>query len=655
MTTLPPTKPSLPSFLVRYRVGASILLNVLFAAVAYLAAFALRFDLVVPERYVYLALPTLPRLCICKLTGFWVFGLFTGWWRHVSVRDTEAILKANLVGSGLFLATIVLSQGTVGFPRAVFLTDFLLCTALVAGSRIAVRLFREHGAMQAEAHRVDSVALIVGAGSAGIRLMEELQIRKGGRTALVGFIDDDPEKQGMRICGMPVLGPIAGIPEIVAAHEVSEVLVAIPSAGSALIRRVTQLCGEAKVRSRILPSLGDLVDGRFIFTQMREVALEDLLGRVPVRISSPQTAALLSSRCVVVTGAAGSIGSELCRQVSRNGPERVVIFDRHENGIFLLESELRQKYPNVRIVPVLGDILLRDQLDRVFHEHRPDIVFHAAAYKHVPLAEANVVEAVRNNILGTRNVVASAIAHDVGQFVLISTDKAVRPSSVMGVTKRIAEIIVREMGIDRGRYVTVRFGNVLGSNGSVVPLFREQISRGGPVTVTHPEVSRYFMTIPEAVALVLQAATVGRCGETLVLKMGQPVRITDLARQMIELSGFAPGEDIEIVFTGLRAGEKLHEELLDEGERMAPTAIERISSLERLEVAGVSSDVFLPRFETLVSTGDVSGVLSLLQDVVPTFRASSGEANTRLKRGDAERSERSPLGARGAADLQGST
>jgi FlaA1/EpsC-like NDP-sugar epimerase len=332
-----------------------------------------------------------------------------------------------------------------------------------------------------------------------------------------------------------------------------------------------------------------------------------------------------------------------------------VIFDRHENGIFLLESELRQKYPNVRIVPVLGDILLRDQLDRVFHEHRPDIVFHAAAYKHVPLAEANVVEAVRNNILGTRNVVASAIAHDVGQFVLISTDKAVRPSSVMGVTKRIAEIIVREMGIDRGRYVTVRFGNVLGSNGSVVPLFREQISRGGPVTVTHPEVSRYFMTIPEAVALVLQAATVGRCGETLVLKMGQPVRITDLARQMIELSGFAPGEDIEIVFTGLRAGEKLHEELLDEGERMAPTAIERISSLERLEVAGVSSDVFLPRFETLVSTGDVSGVLSLLQDVVPTFRASSGEANTRLKRGDAERSERSPLGARGAADLQGST
>ena len=573
----------------------------------------------------------------------------------MSVRDTEAILKANLVGSGLFLATIVLSQGTVGFPRAVFLTDFLLCTALVAGSRIAVRLFREHGAMQAEAHRVDSVALIVGAGSAGIRLMEELQIRKGGRTALVGFIDDDPEKQGMRICGMPVLGPIAGIPEIVAAHEVSEVLVAIPSAGSALIRRVTQLCGEAKVRSRILPSLGDLVDGRFIFTQMREVALEDLLGRVPVRISSPQTAALLSSRCVVVTGAAGSIGSELCRQVSRNGPERVVIFDRHENGIFLLESELRQKYPNVRIVPVLGDILLRDQLDRVFHEHRPDIVFHAAAYKHVPLAEANVVEAVRNNILGTRNVVASAIAHDVGQFVLISTDKAVRPSSVMGVTKRIAEIIVREMGIDRGRYVTVRFGNVLGSNGSVVPLFREQISRGGPVTVTHPEVSRYFMTIPEAVALVLQAATVGRCGETLVLKMGQPVRITDLARQMIELSGFAPGEDIEIVFTGLRAGEKLHEELLDEGERMAPTAIERISSLERLEVAGVSSDVFLPRFETLVSTGDVSGVLSLLQDVVPTFRASSGEANTRLKRGDAERSERSPLGARGAADLQGST
>jgi FlaA1/EpsC-like NDP-sugar epimerase len=398
--------------------------------------------------------------------------------------------------------------------------------------------------------------------------------------------------------------------------------VAIPSAPPATLRRIVRLCEQAHIRHRVLPSLAELVGGRVMFAQMREVKVDDLLAREPVRLDLARVRSFVAGRTVLVTGAAGSIGSELCRQIAAQSPERIVLFDRHENGLFALEKELLARHAGVPLEPVLGDILLEDQLDSVFSRIRPTVVFHAAAYKHVSMAERNPLEAVRNNILGTRNVARAAIAHGTKEFVLVSTDKAVRPTSVMGVTKRVAEMVVRDVQNGSCRFVAVRFGNVLGSNGSVVPIFREQIARGGPVTVTHPEVTRYFMTIPEAVQLILQAAGTGQGGEVFVLEMGQAVRIADLARQMIHLSGLVPDEDIEVVFTGLSPGEKLHEELVSEGEEVVPTQHDRIRVL-RLPDRAAHPGGWLPALEACVETGRVSEAIGLLCRLVPSYRPSA--------------------------------
>jgi FlaA1/EpsC-like NDP-sugar epimerase len=610
--------------LLRHRFASVVAANLGMAIVAYLCAFALRFDLSIPLDFLTVALWTLPLLCVCKFAGFAYFGLFSGWWRHVSVRDAKDIVQANAAASVLFLGGMVFFRGLDGFPRTIFLLDFLLCTMLVLGSRVAVRLIRE-GDGDRRVRRIESLALIVGAGSAGIRLLDEIERRQTRNLAVVGFVDDDPEKIGMRVSGMPVLGAIDDIPRIVAEHEVGEVLIAIPTAPGAVIRKAVQRCKQAGARSRVLPTLGELVEGRFMYTQMREVKVDDLLGRAPVRLDSPRVHQLLAGRTVLVTGAAGSIGSELCRQVAANEPGKLVLFDRHENGVFALEMELRQRFPRLELVPILGDVLLRDQLRSEFERHRPEVVFHAAAYKHVPLAERNVVEAVRNNVLGTRNVAEAAHACGVREFVLVSTDKAVRPTSVMGVTKRVAEMIVQGMQNGSGRFVTVRFGNVLGSNGSVVPMFREQIARGGPVTVTHPDVTRYFMTIPEAVQLILQAATIGNGGEILVLEMGQPVKIVDLARHMIELAGFVPDEDIQIAFTGLRPGEKMHEELVDDAEDVVGTELARVMTLRSSSARTLFPQQAAERFEALVARGDAGGTLRLLRELVPTFHPDDAQ------------------------------
>ena len=609
-----------PTGLLRHRTVLTAAANLVLATAAYVAAFSLRFDLSIPWHYARVIAVTLPLLLACKLIAFWAFGLFSGWWRHVSVRDVEGIVRANLLASTLFLFVMVFVRGLGGYPRSIFFLDLLLCTSLLAGARLVIRLLRERGERPA-VRRIETLALIVGAGSAGIRLCEEIESRPRLGFAVVGFVDDDPTKRGTRICGTPVLGGIDDLPALVAAHDVGEVLIALPSASGALMRRIVQRCGEARVRHRVLPTLGELVAGRVIYTQMREVQVDDLLAREPVRLDLPRVRSLIAGRSVLVTGAAGSIGSELCRQLAAYEPERLVLYDRHENGVFALDMELRARFPALRIEPVLGSILLEDQLDRVFGAHRPDLVFHAAAYKHVPMAEANVLEAIRNNVLGTWNAARAAIRHGTREFVLVSTDKAVRPTSVMGVTKRAAEMVVQ--GLQNGccSFVAERFGNVLGSNGSVVPLFREQIARGGPVTVTHPDVRRYFMTIPEAVQLILQAAGVGHGGEILILEMGEPVRILDLARQMIRLSGFEPDEDIEIVFTGLRPGEKLNEELVDAEERVASTHHERIKIVRRRHRPS-HPDAWLAGLAAAVRAGDVPTALGLLQRLVPAYTPS---------------------------------
>jgi FlaA1/EpsC-like NDP-sugar epimerase len=385
---------------------------------------------------------------------------------------------------------------------------------------------------------------------------------------------------------------------------------------------VIQRCAEAGVRSRVVPTLGELVEGRVIYTQMRDVRVDDLLAREPVRLDLPRIRTFAAGRTVLVSGAAGSIGSELCRQVAAYGPRRLVLYDRHENGMYGLEMELRARFPELAIEAVLGDVLLEDQLRTVFAAHRPEVVFHAAAYKHVPLAERNPLEAVRNNVFGTRNVARAAVAAGVADFVLVSTDKAVRPTSIMGVTKRVAEMVVQGLTTaGTTRFVAVRFGNVLGSSGSVVPLFRDQIARGGPVTVTHPDVTRYFMTIPEAVQLILQAAVLGDGGEIFVLEMGEPVRIVDLARQMIRLSGLEPDDDVAITFTGLRPGEKLTEELVAAEEEVAATYHDRIRVL-RTHRRQPGLEAALATLAGALHAGDDEAAVRTLEALVPGYRPS---------------------------------
>jgi len=605
------------ALLVRRQAIATAIATLAVSTVAYVLAFALRFDVSIPPQFVRVLIATLPLLLVCKLVAFWSCRLYAGSWLHVSINDVEDIVRGNVLAGALFLAAMVFVYGLDGFPRAIFPLDLMLSTAALAGVRIAIRVGRERRE-RSGVRRIESLAVIIGAGNAGIRLLQELETRRRGRIAVVGFVDDDPAKQGRRICGVPVLGGVDDLVEIAPAHDVEEALIAIPSASGAALRRIVQTCTEAKLRHRVLPTLAELVEGRVIYTQMREVKVDDLLARQPVRLDLERVRSLVGGRRVLVTGAAGSIGSELCRQLAARDPERLVLYDRHENGVFLLEMELRARFPQVRLEPVLGDVLLPDQLDAIFGVHRPDIIFHAAAYKHVPIAERNVIEAVRNNVLGTRNVARAAIAHGAREFVLVSTDKAVRPTSVMGVTKRVAELLVQEPQGSGCRFVAVRFGNVLGSSGSVVPLFREQIARGGPVTVTHADVTRYFMTIPEAAQLILEAATIGNGGEIFVLDMGEPVRIADLARQMIRLSGLEPDEDIEVVFTGLRPGEKMHEELVAEGEEIGATRHDRIRVL-RANPPTSFSDVWLPRLEAAVRTGDVRAAVRLLRVLVPAY------------------------------------
>jgi FlaA1/EpsC-like NDP-sugar epimerase len=575
-------------------VGSDVLLSI----ASYCFAFLLRFNFSIPEVFYQKMLASMPILVAIRLSSLFFFGLYSGMWRYASITDLARILKAIVVSSALFVVYMTFFYRLVDFPRSVFIIDCFIVICFIGGSRFLYRLSREFYVSKSKSGKR---ILIIGAGDAAERLLREMRQNPNIDYDIIGFLDSNPAKRGRRIHDVPILGEIDDIEEIGAKERIEEAIVAIPSINGKELRAIMYKCGNAGITCKTLPAISDILNGTITINQIREIRIEDLLGREHIELNRGQISDYLSGKRVLVTGAAGSIGLELCRQIMKVGPERLILFERVENEIYNVEMEFLETYPNGPYALILGDILDAKRLEHVMREHKPQVVFHAAAYKHVPITEANPFEAIKNNVSGTLNVAEISAKYGVEKFVLISTDKAVKPANVMGMTKRIAELICQGMnGGERTMFIAVRFGNVLNSAGSVIPLFRKQIINGGPITVTHPEMTRYFMSIPEAAQLVMQAGAIGRGGEIFVLDMGEPVKIIDLAKDMIRLMGLKVGEDIDIVYTGLRPGEKIHEELVSHSEEIEKTPHEKImlvktSSVQwqnfREKIDGLSSDM----------------------------------------------------------------
>ena len=574
-----------------------------------------------------------------KLVLFFLFGLYRRYWRYASVDELISIGLAvgtsTLVVAGLFFGAGILGMDAGrSLPRSVPFIDGLLTLIVVGGTRFSVRVMA-HRRRRSERKRDSKAVLIVGAGDAGSMIAREMLSSRHINIDPVGFVDDDPSKHKKSIHGVPVLGTRKDIPRLVEKYGIEEVVIAIPTATGQVIRDIVTLCEAARVPSRTMPGMYEILSGQISVSQLRNVDIEDLLRRDPVRINAQEVEKMLFEKRVLVTGAGGSIGSELCRQIARCSPAGLILLGHGENSLFSIEHELRRYWPKLSLSVVVADIRDRMRMTAVFEQTKPQVIFHAAAHKHVPMMEANCEDAITNNVGGTRTLVQLAEQCAVERFVLISSDKAVNPTNIMGATKRVAEKIVQTVARRTGRpYVSVRFGNVLGSRGSVVPTFREQIRRGGPVTVTDPEVKRYFMTIPEAVQLVLQAATLAgvECRNgVFVLDMGEPIKIVDLARDLIELSGKQVGQDIEIVFTGLRPGEKLFEELFGDGEDYRRTRHEKLFVTDGTPVSAGSSlpdgkteaEALQKLVDHLLQTaekGQPDEVRRLLQEIVPNYQ-----------------------------------
>ncbi|MCF7972515.1 MAG: polysaccharide biosynthesis protein [Phycisphaerae bacterium] len=532
--------------------------------------------------WVYAQYPLL--LCILMPVKLLVFGQlnqYRGWWRYVGISDLLGIFRASLIstmaGFGLWfglLSVAWLRRGPLGtlaeISQGIFVADLFSTIMLLAGLRMVVRLYHEE--MNAEQGMRLKRFVIVGAGNAGESLVREIKRASKAQYDVVGFIDDAPAKQGVYIHGTPVLGTVDQLHHLCELHRIDEIAIAMPSASHQQLRRVIQVCEGTKIRFRTVPALMDIASGKLKVSQIRDVDINDLLGRAVVVLDLESIETYLNHKTVLVTGAGGSIGSEMCRQICQFHPKQLLLVEQAENSLFYIERELSRTHPDVVLRTLICNITDQIRVYDIFNQFRPEVVIHAAAHKHVPLMELNPGEAVKNNVHGTRTVADAADQYGASNFVMISTDKAVNPTSIMGSCKRVAEMYIQDLSrTSMTAFATVRFGNVLGSEGSVVPIFKQQIARGGPVTVTDPEMKRYFMTIPEASQLVLQAATMGQGGEIFALDMGEPVKIVDLAKELITLSGFRPGEDIDIEFTGLRPGEKLFEELSIEGEDMQST------------------------------------------------------------------------------------
>jgi len=599
-------------------------------ALAWFAAFQLRFERVPVYYDGYLETRIFLVVIAVKLAIFVLFGLYNHWWRYVSIRDMWSVARAVVVASLVAAVVLLLwDPFVVRLPRGIFLIDGVLLLGLVGGARLLARTVIERPGRLGLVARGKEV-LVVGAGDAGQLILREMLKNPALGYTPIGLVDDDERKRGIRLHGIKVLGTTGELPNLLGDSKPDEVIIAIPSAAGATRQSIVNVCRDAGVPVKTLPAVHELIAGDLhLARQLREVQVEDVLGREAVELDLASIASYLTGKTVLVTGAGGSIGSELCRQIAAVGPERLLLVENAESALVAIERELEHERGFPAAVPILADVKNRAAMQRLFERERPAVVFHAAAYKHVPLMEANPLESVRNNVLGTRVVAEVAGESGVERFVLVSTDKAVNPKNVLGQTKALCEWIVEASAareLNGTRFISVRFGNVLGSSGSVIPLFRRQIARGGPVTVTHPEMTRYFMTIPEAAQLIVQAGAIGESGDIFVLDMGTPVRIVDLAHDMIRLSGKEPDRDIPVEFIGVRAGEKLHEELWGVGEEAVPTQHAKILRAATQPVDPGWLEDELAELERLAEHGETVAVVARMNAMFAAPRRAAARA-----------------------------
>jgi FlaA1/EpsC-like NDP-sugar epimerase len=615
-----------------------LLADILLLSGSLFLAYLIRFDFVLPQQYSVLLYQMLPFVLIVKIGCFYFFDLYRGMWRYTSIADLLNIIKASCVSSLVIICLILFTHSRfIGFPRSVFIMDWCFTVLLISGYRLCIRLYFEQISndktssiptrqvltmffkKMAETKRL----FIIGAGDGGEKIYREIHNNDRLKYTVVGFLDDDLTKVGRKIHGVPVLGRIKDIKTIAKKVKADEALIAIPSATSEQMREILTHLRESGIKFKTIPGIGELINGKVTINTIREVDYRDLLGRDVIRLDEDKIGAYLQDQCVMVTGAGGSIGSELCRQICRFKPHSIVMYERAESPLYEINHELKQDFGTVKTIPVLADVQDKTQLEKAFDAYQPQTVFHAAAYKHVPMLEMQPWKAVDNNIQGTTSLVEITNKFNVERFVFVSTDKAVRPANVMGASKRIAEMLIQSQngcGLSHTKFMTVRFGNVVGSVGSVVPLFKKQIKKGGPVTVTHPEVTRFFMTIPESCQLILQAGAMGKGGEIFLLDMGTSIKIDDMARDLIRFSGFEPEVDIKIEYIGLRPGEKLFEELIIEGEDVVPTSHEKIMVLKGMDCNLQILNGNIHNLIQIAKDQKIEPIKEKLQKIVPEYR-----------------------------------
>ena len=609
--------------------------------VALFSSYLIRFEFVFADINIGQISSLLFWIVPLKMIIFLFGGLYRGLWRFTGVRDFWLLARAVFLSTTLIMLIILFTDEFYGYSRGVFIADGIITFFLTGGVRIVIRSFYALR-MSATINGHQPVnktqrkrVLVIGAGQAGEKILREIMDNDTLHYDVVGFVDDDPRKQKRTIHGIPVLGNLDNLPAILKDENIQQILIAVPSARGDQIRRIVDICQQSKTSYKILPGIGDLIDGRVSVKLLRDISYEDLLGRSPVDLDTKSIRGYLDDKTILITGCGGSIGSELCRQVIKYQPRKLILLDANEANLFNIQMEIQRDGYGRQIVPILGWMQDKTLMNNMFTKYKPDVVFHAAAFKHVPMMEKNPWQAVYNNIIGSRVIMEMAVQYHVERFVLVSTDKAVRPTNVMGASKRVTELIMQCQQGNGTKFMAVRFGNVVGSSGSVIPFFRQQIEQGGPVTVTHPEVNRFFMTIPEASQMILQAGTMGEGGEIFILRMGTPVKIVDMARDLIRLSGKKPDVDIEIVFTGLRDGEKLYEELITVGEDILPTSHEKVMVLRSKSCFnGVGNPQEakehlyreISELVKIAACHDAKGIKRKLQEIVPEFTPQENES-----------------------------